>query len=73
MLERIGIDILGPLTESKGGKKYIIVIQDMFTKWPEVTTVHEITASSIMNKMSGNNGYLDVYLLIELVNTRQPK
>ena len=34
-LDRIQMDILGPLPESKKGNKYILVIIDQFTKWVE--------------------------------------
>ena len=33
--ERVGLDILGPLTESSLGNKYILVVSDYFTKWVE--------------------------------------
>ena len=32
-LERVHIDILGPLVESRIGNKYILVLIDQFTKW----------------------------------------
>ena len=34
-LERIAADIVGPVTESTVGNKYILVISDYFTRWPE--------------------------------------
>ena len=34
-LERVGLDILGPLPESSLGNKYILVVSDYFTKWVE--------------------------------------
>lgn len=34
-LERIHMDILGPLPETKNGNKYILMIIDQFTKWIE--------------------------------------
>ena len=34
-LERFGFDILGPLPESSLGNKYILVVNDYFTKWVE--------------------------------------
>lgn len=35
-LERVAMDILGPLPETSKGNKYILVIGDYFTKWIEV-------------------------------------
>lgn len=33
--ERIALDILGPLPMTTAGNKYVLVISDYFTKWPE--------------------------------------
>ena len=35
LMERIGIDILGPLPKTNNGNKYLLVCTDYFTKWPE--------------------------------------
>ena len=35
-LERVHIDIMGPLVETRKGNKYILVMVDQFTKWVEV-------------------------------------
>jgi hypothetical protein len=35
VLERVHIDILGPLPRSNKGKRYILVIVDWFTKWTD--------------------------------------
>ena len=34
-MERIAIDILGPLPESNAGNKYIMIVTDYFTHWTE--------------------------------------
>ena len=34
-MERLVIDILGPLPQSKQGNKYILITADYFTKWVE--------------------------------------
>jgi transposase InsO family protein len=34
-MERVAIDILGPLPKTEAGNEYILVAQDNFTKWPE--------------------------------------
>ena len=34
---RVGIDLVGPLPETKQGNKYIIALNDYFSKWPEAT------------------------------------
>src|SRR3954454_18967594 len=33
--ERIGIDFIGPLERTRRGNKYILVVTDYLTKWPE--------------------------------------
>lgn len=35
-MERIAVDILGPLPVLEAGSKYLLVAMDYFTKWPEV-------------------------------------
>ena len=44
---RIGMDLVGPLPESKFGNKYILVIQDYFTKWPEAFPLKSMTAEEV--------------------------
>ena len=34
-LERVGLDILGPLPATYKGNRYILVVIDYFTKWAE--------------------------------------
>ena len=34
-MERVAIDILGPLPETYQGNKYILIAMDYFSKWPE--------------------------------------
>ena len=46
-MERVGIDIMGPLPESDKGNKYIIVIGDYWTKWTEAYAVPNHTASTV--------------------------
>jgi hypothetical protein len=34
-MERIAVDILGPLSLSDSGNKYLLIVADYFTKWTE--------------------------------------
>jgi hypothetical protein len=37
--ERVAIDLIGPLPPSRRGKKYLLVMQDCFSKWVEVDAI----------------------------------
>jgi hypothetical protein len=45
--EIIGMDFIGPLKESRRGKKFILVITDYFTKWPEAFALKDSTAELV--------------------------
>ena len=45
--QMIGVDCVGPLPETQRKNKYIIVMTDYFTKWPEAEAVQNIQASTI--------------------------
>ena len=44
---RIGIDVVGPLNETKRGNKYIITATDYLTKWPEARAVQHAQKEDI--------------------------
>ena len=46
-MERIHIDILGPLTESARQNKYILVMVDQFTKWLELKALPDQSAERV--------------------------
>jgi hypothetical protein len=46
--ERIGIDFVGPLKKTKNGNKYILVVTDYLTKWPEAEPMNEATAENVI-------------------------
>ena len=43
-LESVAIDILGPLTKTKSGKRFLLVITDRFTKLTQVVALRTINA-----------------------------
>ena len=46
--EKVAIDILGPFPESES-KEYVVVLQDYFTKWPEIITLEKVDSDAIIN------------------------
>lgn len=45
--ELISVDVLGPLTPSATGNRYIVVVSDHFTKWTEATAMPAATARAV--------------------------
>ena len=43
-MERLGIDILGPMTQTRRGYRYVLVISDYFTRWAEAFAMKNIEA-----------------------------
>ena len=50
-LERVHIDILGPLAKSKRDNQYVLMVVDQFTKWMECYALPDQTAESIAEKV----------------------
>ena len=50
-LERVHIDIVGPLVESHRGNKLILVLVDQFTKWFEFYAVPGQTAEVVCKEL----------------------
>ncbi|KAK3095582.1 hypothetical protein FSP39_016324 [Pinctada imbricata] len=49
-LERIGMDIIGPLPKTKKGNKYILVMCDYFTKWIDAVPMKNQEAVTVARK-----------------------
>ncbi|CAH8599440.1 unnamed protein product [Schistosoma rodhaini] len=45
--QRVGIDIMGPLTTSKNGNRYILVMVDYFSKWCEAVPIPQQDALTV--------------------------
>ena len=46
-MERIALDVLGPLPLTESGNKYIVTIADYFTKWVEALPIPDHEATTI--------------------------
>ena len=50
-MERVAIDILGPLPKSADGNKYLLIAMDYFTKWPEgypIPNMEAVTEANVL-------------------------
>ena len=50
-MQRVALDILGPLPETERGNKYILVIGDYFSKWVEAYPVPDEKAETVAQKL----------------------
>ena len=45
--DRVAVDVMGPLSLTESGNKYIVVFLDYLTKWPEAFAIPDQTAQTI--------------------------
>ena len=45
-MERVHLDMMGPLPKSDRGNKYIMVMVDQFSRWVEIQPLPEISAET---------------------------
>ena len=51
---RVAMDIVGPLPRTKSENRYILVMSDYATSWPEAVTLKAIDAETVAKKMVRN-------------------
>ena len=50
-MDRVALDILGPVPQTYNGNKYLLVITDYFTRYAEAYALPNINASTVAEKM----------------------
>ena len=45
--ERIAIDVIGPIKTTRAGNRFICVVMDYFTKWPEAYALPNHKAKTV--------------------------
>lgn len=50
-MERVALDIMGPLPLSGEGNRYLLVIEDYFTKWTEAVTLPDQEAITVASAL----------------------
>ena len=53
-LERVAVDILGPLPKTENGHEYILILGDYFTKWTEAYPLKDHTAFAVAEAILEN-------------------
>lgn len=51
-MERVAVDICGPLKLTRSGNKYICVVMDYFSKWPEAYAIPDQEATTVATAVS---------------------
>ena len=54
--ERIAVDIAGPFPVTEDGNKYIMVVSDYFSKWPEAYAIRNQEATTVATTLIDNWG-----------------
>ncbi|GBO33123.1 Retrovirus-related Pol polyprotein from transposon 297 [Araneus ventricosus] len=49
--ERMALDILGPFPVTTKGNRYVLVLMDYFTKWPEAIPISDQEASTVAEEL----------------------
>ena len=60
--ERIAMDIVGPLPRSKRGNRYILVVCDYATRYPEAIPLHFIDTGTVADHLIGLYDELSTFL-----------
>ena len=50
-LERVALDVLGPLPQRESGNRFILVVGDYFSKWMEVYPIRDQSAETVADQL----------------------
>ena len=61
--KRMVVDVVGPLPHTKSGNKFLLVIMDYATKWPEAFVLRNVTTETVVHclvEMTARIGVLEL-------------
>ncbi|KRY23882.1 Transposon Ty3-G Gag-Pol polyprotein [Trichinella patagoniensis] len=67
--QRVGMDIVGPLEDTPNGNRYILMVCDYFSKWPEAFTLPNAKARTVAAALV--NGLFCRYVAPETLHSDQ--
>ena len=50
-MERVAVDVLGPLTRTHNGNEYVLVVVDYFSKWMEAYPIEDQQAETAATEL----------------------
>lgn len=50
-MERVAVDVMGPLPRSDRGNRYVLSVMDYFTKWPEAYALPDQEAETVVDAL----------------------
>ncbi|MES9883153.1 MAG: RNase H-like domain-containing protein [Sedimenticola sp.] len=53
-MEKVAVDLLGPLPVTNRGNRYVLTIVDLFTKWTEAVAIPDAEASTVATALIDN-------------------
>ena len=70
--KKMAMDVVGPLPHIKSGNKFLLVVMDYATKWPEAFTLRNVTTETVVHcllEMTARIGMPDeCYLIMALIS-----
>ena len=64
----MGLDLIGPLPKTTRGNTYAVVMQDLFSKWPKVIPIPDVTVKTVVEAILNPIGR---WGLLEMIMSNQ--